>query len=258
MLGLLSITLLAISAPPVLAVDPHVAFDFGRIAECTEISGEEVQSLYPDEKLVELKLQVSVHLLAGNIRDVEEVRIEIGDCDDRMRVASYSPSTRLESHLSEDIQWTKTTEDTSSLGASLGGELPTPVGGLVAHVTPTLSSGKQGRETITEKQTRVAPKIAVIASGTIAQERGVFFKLRNAPSTSLEGSHELSVRFVVPKNWRGSSIRVCCQATGKEKVLWIKQQTTWSHTCAPVALYLSGDTEARQAAIRFADSKERS
>ncbi|MDZ4657740.1 MAG: hypothetical protein SH868_09215 [Bythopirellula sp.] len=255
--AVLSFALLAIGNTVALAANPQVAFDFGSIAECVDVTPTDSEALYPGEKIVELKMRVSVHLLSGNIDEVEEVRIEIGDSDNRMRVQSFAPGTQLTSHLSQDIEWSKTTEDTNTLGASLGGELPTPVGGLIAHVTPTISGGISNREKITEKQIRVAPKFAVVASGTISQEHGVFFKLRSSPQNSLEGTHELTVRFLVPENWRGDSVRVCCQATGTEKVLWMKQQTTWAHTCSGVALYLAGDARARQAAIRFVDSRER-
>jgi hypothetical protein len=174
-----------------------------------------------------------------------------------MRVHSFSPGTQLTSHWSEDIVWSKIDEETNTLGASLGGEIPTPIGGVIAHVTPTISGGHTNREKITEKQVRVAPKFAVVASGTIGQEHGVFFKLRSSPQNSLEGTHELTVRFIVQENWRGDSVRVCCQATGTEKVFWTKQQTTWAHVCGGVALYLAGDARARQAAIRYVDSRER-
>jgi hypothetical protein len=250
-------TLLSFASCAALAAGPQIAFDFGRIAECVDVTPAESDALYPGEKIVELKLRVSVHLLAGNINDVEEVRIEIGDGDNRMRVHSFSPGTQLTSHWSQDIEWCRTTEESTNLGASLGGELPTPVGGLIAHVTPTISGGMTNGEKITEKQVRVAPKYAVVASGTISQEHGVFFKLRSSPQTSLEGTHEFTVRFIVPENWRGEGVRVCCQATGTEKVLWMKQQTTWAHNCSGVALYLAGDAKARQAAIRFADSWKR-
>jgi hypothetical protein len=253
----LSLCLLAMSHAPARAGDPQVAFDFGNIAECVDVSPTDNEAIYPGEKIIELNLRVSVHLLSGNIDDVQEVRVEIGDSDNRMRVQSFAPGTQLTSHLSQDIEWSKTTENSNTFGASLGGELPTAVGGLIAHVTPTISGGTSNREKITEKQVRVAPTFAVVASGTISQEHGVFFKLRSSPQNSLEGTHELTVRFIVPENWRGDSVRVCCQATGTEKVLWMKQQTTWAHTCSGVALYLAGDARARQAAIRFVDSRER-
>jgi hypothetical protein len=249
-------TLLLVASQSVaLAGCPKLAFDFSRVAECVDVSSEAEEILYAGEKLVELKLRVSVHLLSGKISDVEEVRIELGDVDNRLRVHSFSPGTELTSNYSDDIEWIRTIEDSKELGASLGGELPTPIGGLIANVTPSISGGTSNREKITEKQLRVAPKFAVVASGTIAQGHGVFFKLRSSPQTSLEGTHEFAVRFVVPAKWRGDAIRVCCQATGTEKVLWISQQKTWAHTCGGVAMYLAGDAKARQAAIRFVDSR---
>jgi len=230
------------------AASPSLAFDFGQTAKCREVSPSDGGELYPGKKLVELKLRVSVQLLEGKITDVEEIRIEIGDCDRRIRVESFAPSTKLESTLSEDIIWTKTTESGKSLAASLGGEAPVPLGDVVAHVLPSISGGLSKREVIVEKQVRRAPQQVVVASGTIGQEHGVFFKLRPSPQSSLEGSHELTVRFLVPQNWRGDSLRVCCQATGHEKILWTTQPATWTHTCAPLAIYLAGDLEARTAA----------
>ena len=252
---------LLLAADNVLAGQPSIAFDFGTTAQCREVSlGEEEghssgQKMTPGQKLIELKLRVSVHLLAGKISDVEEIRIEIGDCDSRIRVESFSPGTQLESDLSEDITWTKRTESSKSFGASLGGEAPVLLGDVVAHVLPSINGGLSEREVLTEKQVRRAPQYAVVASGTMGQEHGVFFKLRSSPQTTLEGSHDLTVRFVVPKNWRGDALRVCCSATGQEKFLWTTKQATWARTCAPLAIYLAGDLEARMAAEQHVHQK---
>ena len=227
---------------------PALTFDFARLAGCHQSSPEDAVDIYADEKLVELKLRVSVHLIAGNIGDVEEVRIKVKDCDNKMRVHSFAPSTRLQSAYSKDIRVTKTNESGKTLGASLGGALPVPAGDFVAQVSPSISGGLSEREVVTEVQQRVAPQQAVVASGTINQEHGVFFKLRSSPQTSLEGVHVLTLRLLVPQNWRGDSMHVCCYATGHEKTLWMKQEITWAQVCAPVALYLAGDVEARQAA----------
>lgn len=245
---------LSLSATHVQAGKPSLAFDFGRTASCHDVTAEVLEqvdsneSKFQNRKVIELKLRVSVHLLAGNIADVDEVRIEIGDCDHRMRVESFAPNTRLQSDFSEAITVTKTSERGKSLGASLGGEAPVPLGDLVAHVLPSANAGLSKREVLTEKQTRHAPQYAVVASGTIDQAHGVFFKLRASPQTTLEGSHELMVRFIVPDTWRGDSLRVCCHATGQEKFFWTKQQATWSYTCGSVTVYLAGDLEARLAA----------
>lgn len=235
------------------AAEPSIAFDFANTAECRDVTPTDSAKLFPHEKIIELRLRVSVHLLAGNADDVQEVRIEIGDCDERMRVHSFEPSTRLESLHTQSIRRSTTTEKTKTFGASLGGEAPIPAGDLVAHVTPTISGGLSNRQLVTETEHRVAPQHLVVASGTIGQEHGVFYKLRSSPLSSLEGVHELVVRFIVPDNWRDDAVRVCCHATGEEQFLWMKHDATWAHTCGHVALYLAGDLKAREAAERFAE-----
>jgi hypothetical protein len=230
--------------------EPALAFDFGRTLECRDVTPPEFLDTRSDERLIECTLRLSVSLESGSIDEVESIRVEISDCDRRLRVFTFSPSTRLESEYSKEIQTTKTIEKSHSISASLGGELPVPIGGMVAHVTPTIGGGKGGKAVVTEKTFRVAPMQAVVASGTMNEEHGVFFSLRPSPTSSLEGMHELSVQFVVPATWRGDAVRVSCQATGEQKVLWMKQQKVWAQKSSAVALYLAGDAAARKAAER--------
>lgn len=234
---------------------PALAFDFGRTIECRDVTSLFEADVFPHEKIVEMRLRLSVHLLAGDPRDVEELRVEIGDVDAKMRVHSFEPTTKLASQHTKDIKRSVTKENSKSLGASLGGEAPVPIGGAVAHVTPTINGGLTNSEVVTETEYRIPPQHVVVASGTIGQEHGVFFKLRASPQTSLEGVHELVVRFVVAESWRGDTVQLCCQATGQEKFLWIKQEGTLAHTCDSLALYMSGDFKARQAAQRYVAGK---
>jgi len=232
------------------AEEPIVAFDFGRTLECRDVTPADFSATYPDERIVECTLRLSVNLVSGAIEDVDSVRVEISDCDERLRVYSFSPSTRLESEFAGPIETITTTESSHSFSASLGGELPAGIGGVVAHVTPTVGGGAGGKEVVTEKAKRVAPKQAVVAAGTMNEEHGVFFTLRPSSTSSLEGVHELAVQFIVPSQWRGDAVRVACQATGQQKVLWMKQSKVWAQKSTAVALYLAGDLAARRAAQR--------
>lgn len=231
--------------------DPTLVFDFGRTLECRDVTPTEFSERYPDERIVECTLRLSVYLVSGAASGVEAIRVEVSDADERLRVHGFSPATRLESEYAADLETTKTIESSYSFEASLGGEIPAPVGGVVAHVTPTIGGGKGGKEVVTEKMVRVAPKQPVIASGTMNAEHGVFFIIRSSPTTSLEGVHELSVQYRVPENWRGDAVRVSCQATGTQKLLWMTQQRVWGQKSTPVALYLAGDGLARRAAERY-------
>ncbi len=238
------------SANRAVADEPALAFDFGRTLECRDVTPTDYADAYPDKRIVECTLRLSVSLASGSMSAVESIRVEISDADHRLRVFDFSPSTRLESGLADNIEWTKTIESTSEFGASLGGELPACIGDVVAHVTPSINAAKGNREVVTEKQIRVPPQQVVIASGTIDHEYGVFFTLRPSPQTSLEGVHELTVAFIVPATWRGDAVRVTCRASGEQKVLWIKQQKVWAEKESGVALYLAGDAESRRAAER--------
>jgi len=231
------------------AENPSVAFDFARMIECPQVDSDEMSEV-SGMKLVELKLRLSVRLLSGKIGDVEEIRVEISDCDEQIHVHDFAPATRLESQLSGDIAWTKTTETGKRWGASLGGEAPIVFSDVVAHVTPTINGSVSRREVVSETQQRLPPKQVVVVSGTIHQTHGVFFKLRPSGHSSLEGVHDLVVRFIVPKAWRGDSVKVCCSATGTQKILWLEQPSTWAQTCDSVALYLAGDRRAQEAAHR--------
>ena len=251
--SLLSVAAALVAAIPVAAGagDPSVVFDFARTVECRELPAEDFPQLYPGEKVIEATLLLSVHLLAGDATRVEELRVELTDPDRRMRVIDFSPQTKLESSFSQDIEYVKTVEQGQTLGLSLGGQLPTPIGGAIANVTPSATTGMTNREIVTEKQCRIPPKLVAVAAGTIDEAHGVAFKLRPSPQTTLEGMHEFTVRLVVSEKWRGDSLRVACTASGASKVLWVKQRKTWASTVAETALYLAGDPEARQAARRY-------
>jgi hypothetical protein len=239
-----------LNATPAHAAETGLAFDFGRTIECRDVTPADFVERYPDERIVEATLRLSVYLTSGAISDVETIRVEIGDVDRRLRVHDFSPSTRLESEFADAIETVKTVESSHSFEVSLGGEIPC-IGGTPANVTPSISGGKGGKEVVTEKQKRVAPQQAVVASGTTNEEHGVFFILRPSPTTSLEGVHELKVQFVVPVTWRGDAIRVAVQAAGNQKVLWMTQQKVLAEKSTAVALYLEGDFAARRAAERL-------
>lgn len=238
------------SSSPVDAGEPEFSFDFGRTAECRDVTPADFATAHPDERIVEFTLRLSAHLTAGAIEEVDALRVEISDCDARLRVFDFAPRTRLESQYADAIETTKTVESHKSFTASLGGEIPCLSGG-VANVTPSLGGELGDKEIVTEKVKRVAPKQAVVASGTMNEEHGVFFTLRTSPLMSLEGVHELSVQFIVPVTWRGDAVQVACQATGRQKVLWMTQQRTLGRKATAAALYLEGDAGARRAAARY-------
>ena len=61
--------LLAFSSGQADAERPSVVFDFGSTAECRELTLPESAGIYPGEKIVELKLRISVHLTSGKLEE---------------------------------------------------------------------------------------------------------------------------------------------------------------------------------------------
>ncbi len=247
---LLSLLLAIVDSQGVAAENPSLAFDFARTLECQDVTAESNLEVGSGEKVIRVDLRLSVRVLSGSIGAVDEIRLEISDCDQRMRVHRFSPETRLESRLREDPQWSRTTETSHSFGGTLGGEVPVLAGNVVARVTPSIHGRMGQRKTVIESEKRIAPKQVVVVSGTTDQEHGVFFSFRPSAHSSLEGTHLVSIDFIVPETWRGDVMLVDCQAKGKQKVLWMRQEKTWASNRTPVALYLAGDRQARQAAER--------
>ena len=104
-----------------------------------------------------------------------------------LRVQDFAPATQLASEITHEIETTTTTKKTRSLDGTLGGSLPIPGAEAAARVTPSITAGLSGCETATEKINRLPPKHVVIVSGTYAEGRGVFFKLKRTSQTSLGG-----------------------------------------------------------------------
>lgn len=239
-----------------LGAEPAVEFDFAPLAAYREVEAESVDNGF-QTKLVEVVLPISVRFRGVRVEDVHEIDVEIDASEAGLSVYSFSPTTQLHSDVVQAIHTTTTSQSARSFDATLGGELPVPVGDLVAHVTPSISAGVGSGEVNTEKLSRLPPKEAIVVSGTSSQGQGVFFKLKRSSQTSLEGVHELSVSFVVPEDWRGGEVRVACTARGQRKVLWIDQPTTFNHASTRVQLYRAGDAEMRESAERRAEAGER-
>jgi hypothetical protein len=228
---------------------PYVEFDFARSAECRDVTPSERIAVYPQQRLIELRLPISVRFRGMPLDDVDELTVDISGAPSGLRVHSFAPATQLASDVARDIETTTTTKSARSLDATLGGGLPVPCAELVATVSPSISGGISSGETTTEKLNRLPPKHALVVSGTSAEGRGVFFKLKRSSQTSLEGVHELAVTFVAPAGWRGGEVLVACSAHGRRRMLWMSQQATLGREGDLVRLYLvNGRRELREVA----------
>jgi hypothetical protein len=239
---------IAWTAPPAAAGSDYVEFDFARAVECRDVTPAERLRQYPQQRLIELALPVSVRYHDVLPNDVEELTVEIDGASAGLRVYEFAPCTQLASDFAKPIETTTTTKSAHNIDATLGGALPVPFAAKVANVSPSVSAGMASGETTTQKLDRLPPKHAVVISGTASEGRGVFFKMKRSSQTSLEGVHALAVTFVAPAGWRGGEVRVVCSARGRRKLLWIEHPATLGSEGDGVRLYLTGRGSVRQVA----------
>jgi hypothetical protein len=246
-----AVFLVATSSPGAVMAGSAVLFDFARLAECRDVTPAERLETYPDERLLEVRLPISVRFHGVPAGDVEKIDVDVDGSSAGLRVEEFAPTTELASDVKE-IETTTTTKRARSLDATLGGALPIPTAELVAHVIPSISAGAARSEEATERTRRLPPKHVVVASGTAHQGRGVFYSFKRSSQTSLEGVHELTIVFVAPVHWAGGSVQIACGARGHRQVLWIDQRKSLGGATGTVELYRQGDVAMREAAMRRA------
>jgi hypothetical protein len=239
---------LTVTSGNVAFAGPHVEFDFARVAECRDVAPTNSTAPNAAHRIIEMTLPVSVRFRGAVREDVEELDIEINGAAAGLRVVAFSPSTQLASEIAQPIESITTTKRGRSLDGTLGGGLPVPVAGIVAHVSPSISAGISGSETATEKLNRLPPKHAIVVSGTSSEGQGVFFKLKRSSQTSLEGVHELKIVFAARKDWKGGIVHVTCSAHGQRSLLWLKQSATLGREAGDVRLYSTGSRPAHNVA----------
>jgi hypothetical protein len=238
-------------APPVASAGPHVEFDVAPVAECRDVTPPQRIAQYPNQRLVEVALSVSVRFRGMSMDDVDELAIEVSGAPSGMRVHDFAPATQMFSEISKEIETTTTTTKKRSFDGTLGGTIPVPGAETVAHLSPSITAGLSGCDTETEKINRLPPKHAVVVSGTSSEGRGVFFKLKRYSQTSLEGVHDLSVTFVAPRAWHGTAIQVDCAARGQQpKILWMRQTGTVGHSARMVQLVEVSVQPVRQTVLK--------
>ncbi len=245
----LVVALVATLSVGTLVAAQDVSFDFARLVEYRDITPAERLDRAPHERLIEMKLPISVRFQGLAVGEIEHLDFEIDGAAAGIRVESFSPATELAADAIAVETITKTVKE-RSLGATLSGKLPVPVGPVSCDVGPSVSAGMSKSNEATEKVKRVPPKRPVVVSGTFAEGRGVFFKFKQSPQTWFEGVHELVVVFAVPTSWHAGGVRVSATARGHKPRLWMDQPTVFGQVTTVVELYPEGDYTLRKAATR--------
>lgn len=217
---------------------PVLEFDLPERVLCREVTSADYLPATPGDRLIEVRVPVSVVVLKGDVQRLSEVIVEIDGEAAGLTVHDFSPDTQLVAREGVQTMEVKRTEKLSrATDASLGGMLP--ASGGTATLTPTIAAGKSKSSASTITETRLPPKHAVLVSGAVNRRQGVYFKLRQSSQTTLEGEHELTVVFVAPADWEGGVLRVECVGRGQKKWLFVKQRKVWNVSTVPVELQLA-------------------
>ncbi len=236
-----------------------VQFDFLDLVECQNVTSQAYASLHPDDKIIELSLQISVRFNGPKKHTVQALNFEIVNRSEVMLVETILPKTALHTNnLVEIITETNVVEKSNALEATLGGKIPLDLTGVTATLTPSASAQQRKREVTTTKRQKLPPRSVLLVSGTLERGHGVFFRLERSPQTTLEGVHTLRIRYVVPKNWRAGRLSVRCWADGTKKKLWYEEPRVLGRYEGDLEIHLAGDRRARLAAKkRLSDKSSR-
>lgn len=231
------------------ADDPHVHFDSSAAAECYDVTTPEFVAAHPNEKLIEVRVLVSLLLERGQAEDLGEVVITIDSPQRRLRVIDFEPRTELVSDVAGEIEIVDSSEDSRTHDATIGGAISFDYGGIRATASPSAGAANQKRTSTKETYLRLPPKELLLAAGITNRQHGVFFKLRPSTQTSLEGMHEFICRFAVPACWRGDFLIVHCEARRASAGFLAKRPPVCGERRMSVGLYLAGDVWAKRLAL---------
>jgi hypothetical protein len=238
--------LIGIAGPtlPALAEDAKAVFDVPDKIECKDVTPSKCAAAHPDLKVIEAKFRISASLEEGSEASVVDFTYMISSPKMRLKILDYLPNTTLESRYADDrIEVADRIEDTDT----------TNLEALAGYSIFSLSAARNqvNRRTESNQYERIAPKSLVLASGTMNRGHGVFYKLRQSNSASLEGAKEFTFLAIVPKAWRADWCTVVCTSRANKKTLLGNAIVSAGAARVDVGLHMCGDKEASDLCVRL-------
>jgi hypothetical protein len=237
---------LGVASPAVFGETPRVQFDLPYAVACRDVSPPGYLTANPGLKLVEVRLEISSLLTAGQEKDLTQYFIRIDSPQQNFTVVDYLPQTIHESRMAGPVTIQNAKEKSATLGINLSGKYE--------PITAGASAGIGQKTTSSVKYDLLPPLDSVAASGTLLRGSAVFFKLKATPRHLLEGSRQFALVLRVPAAWRTDYVRVRCEAEGIQRsvVSTFNEQVNCGQRDFLVALYQEGDEQARLMAEDFA------
>jgi len=240
--------LLALSlAGTALAETPRVRFDVKPIVGCTDVTTPEFAEINPEERLIEVRLEITSLIESGSEKDISQYFYVMEAIDRRTTVSSYLPKTATTSAYDGPISVEHREEDTKHAGVNANGTFDLIVAG-------TASADVGSKDIFGVKYNLLPPQEQLVASGTTSQGRGVFFKLKPSPQITLEGGREFFLVLRVPAFWRAGQLTVRCETQGVSRGVspLLDEQDSCGAANFTITLYQEGDLEAKEAATEYA------
>ncbi len=182
-----------------------VTFDMAPAAVARPVTGGP-WTVLPGYEAVEVRLQVSTLIDPGLREPVEQLLYRFASRERQAIVLDYSPRTEMLSAIDGAVEVVITDEATQHVGLNMTGVYP-PV------KTDACLDQNQKNLQSTKYRQQVKHE-SVVASGTIDQSRGAYFKLRSAYDRTLEGDKPFSLILQLPLGWQTSTLDVQLQAGG--------------------------------------------
>jgi hypothetical protein len=226
---------------------PLLEFDAPFCIGCRSIPCNDAAKKDPTKDLIEVVVPISVRVHAGSEKDLKQCLYTLVDPTEpeTFSVRDWLPRTELKTEYAKPIQVNN--ERLAKVGINLS-----------AHYVVSAASDASGQLKSGLAYEMLPPQEIVLASGTVHQGHGVFFKLRPSSQTTLEGMKSFSAIFAVPRGWRGGSLKLRCEAVGLNRsvVSRLDREVQSGAACFCLALHPAGDEEAEKLADHVAACEE--
>ncbi len=226
---------------------PLLEFDVPFCISCRSIPCNDPAKKDPGKDLIEVVIPISVRVHAGTEKDLKQCLYTLVDPTEAetLSVRDWLPRTELKTEFAKPIQFNK--EHLAKVGITVS-----------AHYIVTAASDATGQIKSGVAYEMLPPQEIVLASGTVHQGHGVFFKLKPSTQTTLEGMKSFSAIFAVPHGWRGGCLRLQCEAVGLNRgfVPKLDREVESGLAVFCLALHLAGDAEAEKLADHVATCQQ--
>lgn len=231
----------------VQAESPRVHFDVPQIAAVRDVTTPEFAFVYPQERLIEARVPISLLLDRGPASDVRELVHRLESTTAGAQAVNYFPKTTLATDVvgTTQIQREKSRDLQATVDASA----------TYLGLANAKAHGEYVNRQREQAQFEQLPALELLtASGTVDRGRGVYFKLKPSPRTTLEGAHPFTIVLRVPRAWRTGLLYVTSEARGIERSVLpgSESSTIVGRGKFVVALYQQGDFTAQEFAQRYA------